>query len=130
MFHLVLKPIKCWHWSSDVVLSLYHQHSDANSLEPMNVQFWIQHLELISTWKKVCSGIGFLFHYGNKKPMSNIIKRFILEIRKYYNHDYFFFPLTNKNWIKFKMAGQHDVFHWIKLTSILEKIWKKHNFCF
>lgn len=76
MFHLVLEPIKCWHWSSDVVLSRYHQRNDANSPEPMNVQFWIQHLEPISTWKKkYTSGTGFLFPFGNNKLISHTIKR-------------------------------------------------------
>lgn len=40
MFHPVPEPTKCWHWSSDVVLSRYHQHNDANSPEPTSGRFW------------------------------------------------------------------------------------------
>lgn len=104
-FRLVLEPIKCWRWSSDVVLSQYHQHNDANSLEPMNVQFWIQHLELISTWKKVCSGIGFLFYYGSKKLMSHTIKRIYSRNQKTTIMITSFSTHKHELEIKFKMAG-------------------------
>ena len=75
MFHPVPGPTKCWHWSSDVVLSRYHQHNDANSPEPMSGRFWTQHLELTSTWKRVMlQGLFLLFPYGNNKLMNHTIK--------------------------------------------------------
>lgn len=99
MFHLVLEPVRCWHWSSNVVLSQYHQHNDANSPEPMNAQFWIQHLEQISTWGKIyASGIGFLFLYGNKKLISHTIKGIYSENHKRLQSWLLPSPLPNKSY--------------------------------